>query len=144
MSEFPLPAGDSPFRLSPMSSDPFETAVRRILEKEKRFQPEAYVLVRDALDYTVDRLINKTKSEKRHVSGRELLFGFRDYLLEEFGPMSATMLEDWGMTRCRDVGEIVFLFIEADVFGRQDSDTIEDFDEVYSFQEAFTAPFVAA
>jgi uncharacterized repeat protein (TIGR04138 family) len=127
-----------------MQQNPFEYTVAEILETEKRFQPGAYFLVREVLDFTVDRLAKKTGGESRHVSGKELLEGFRDYLIQEYGPMSATLLADWGITKCRDVGEIVFLFIEHGVFGKQDSDTLEDFGEIYTFEEAFTAPFLAA
>lgn len=125
-----------------MQHNQFEHAVASILETEKRFQPGAYFLVRETLDFTVDRLSKETNGDKRHVSGRELLYGFRDYLIQEYGPMSATLLEDWGITKCRHVGEIVFLFIENGVFGKQDSDTLDDFDEVFTFEDAFTAPFL--
>jgi len=127
-----------------MQSNQFEHAVASILEKEKRFQPGAYFLVREALDFTVDRLSRETNGEKRHVSGKELLQGFRDYVLQEYGPMSATLLRDWKIQKCRHVGEIVFLFIENGIFGKQDSDSLDDFDEIYSFEEAFSAPFIAA
>lgn len=127
-----------------MQSNSFEQAVASILEKEKRFQPGAYFLVREVLDFTVDRLAKQGQGESRHVSGRELLEGFRDYLIQEYGPMSATLLEDWGISKCRHVGEIVFLFIENGVFGKQDSDTLDDFDEIYTFEEAFTKPFLSA
>lgn len=126
-----------------MQSNQFEHAVASILEKESRFQPGAYFLVREVLDFTVDRLSRETNGEKRHVSGKELLHGFRDYVLQEYGPMGATLLEDWGITQCRHVGEIVFLFIDNGVFGKQDSDTLDDFEEIYTFEEAFTAPFLA-
>jgi len=55
--------------------------------------------------------------------------------------MSATLLEDWGLKECRDVGEIVFLFIEQGVFGKQDSDSLDDFNGDFTFEEAFSAPF---
>jgi uncharacterized repeat protein (TIGR04138 family) len=126
-----------------MQSNQFEHAVTAILEKEKRFQPGAYFLVREALDFTVDRISKETNGEKRHVSGKELLQGFREYVTQEYGPMGATLLRDWNITECRHVGEIVFLFIDNGVFGKQDSDTLDDFDEIFTFEEAFTAPFVA-
>jgi uncharacterized repeat protein (TIGR04138 family) len=125
-----------------MQSNQFEHAVASILEKENRFQPGAYFLAREALDFTVDRLSRETNGEKRHVSGRELLQGFRDYVIQEYGPMGATLLDDWGITKCRHVGEIVFLFIENGVFGRQDSDSLNDFEEFFTFKEAFTTPFL--
>ncbi len=119
-----------------------EEAIADILKKESRFAPGAYFLVREALDFTVARLADENKGEKRHVAGSELLMGFRDYTLEEYGPMSATILEDWGLTKCREIGEIVFLFIEQGVFGKQDSDSLDDFAEIFDFQEAFSAPFL--
>ena len=125
-----------------MQSNQFEHAVASILEKENRFQPGAYFLAREALYFTVDRLSRETNGEKRHVSGRELLQGFRDYVIQEYGPMGATLLDDWGITKCRHVGEIVFLFIENGVFGRQDSDSLNDFEEFFTFEEAFTTPFL--
>lgn len=127
-----------------MQSNSFEHAVASIIESEKRFEPGAYFLVREVLDFTVERLAKRTGGESRHVSGRELLEGFRDYLLQEYGPMSATLLEDWGISKCRHVGEIVFLFIGHGVFGKQDSDTLDDFEEIFTFEEAFVSPFLVA
>ncbi|MDE0858868.1 MAG: hypothetical protein OSA93_01815 [Akkermansiaceae bacterium] len=119
-----------------------EQAISEIIQKETRFEPSAYFLVREALDFTVDRLATEDGGEKRHVSGPELLEGFREFTLKEYGPMSATLLDDWGLQKCEDVGRIVFLFIENGVFGKQDSDTIEDFSNIYEFETAFSAPFL--
>ena len=121
-----------------------ESAVATIIKSDPRFQPGAYFLVREALDFTVDRLARESQGEKRHVTGRELLTGFRDYAVNEYGPMAWTLLEDWGIKSCRNVGEIVFLFIENGVFGKQDSDSHDDFSDIYTFEEAFVAPFLAA
>ena len=56
--------------------------------------------------------------------------------------MASTLLSEWGLNQCSDVGDMVFLLIEEQVFGKQDSDTKEDFSDVYSFQEAFVAPYL--
>lgn len=125
-----------------MQHNQFEHAVSSIIEKERRFQPGAYFLVREVLDFTVDRLAKESSNEKRHVSGQELLLGFRDYVLQEYGPMGATILEDWGIRKCRHVGEIVFIFIENGVFGKQDSDKLADFGEAFDFEDAFKRPFL--
>ena len=119
-----------------------EQAISEIIQKETRFEPGAYFLVREALDFTVDRLAMEDGGEKRHVTGPELLEGFREFTLKEYGPMSATLLDDWGLQKCEDVGRIVFLFIENGVFGKQDSDTIEDFSNIYEFETAFSEPFL--
>ena len=121
-----------------------EEAISRILGREQRFAPEAYFLVRDALDFTVARLAEENRGESRHVSGPELVYGFRDFVLQEFGPMGATLLDDWSLTKSLDVGDIVFQFIEEGIFGKQDSDQREDFADVIDFQETFRDAFAPA
>lgn len=78
----------------------------------------------------------------RHVSGKELLEGFRDHALEQYGPMAATLMDEWGVKECRDVGNMVFLMIEEQVFGKQESDKPEDFDKVFDFRRALREPFM--
>ena len=118
-----------------------EEAISRILVHEQRFDPGAYFLVRDALDFTVERLAEQNQGESRHVSGAELVIGFRDYLLQEYGPMAGTICRDWGILESRHIGEIVFHFINENVFGKQDSDSIDDFTNVINLDEAFSKPF---
>ena len=79
--------------------------------------------------------------EHRHVSGPELLHGLREHALREFGPLAATVLENWGVTRCEDVGEMVFQLIEVGAFGKSDEDCPQDFAGVFDFDEAFREPF---
>ena len=38
------------------------------------------------------------------------------------------------MTVTRDWGEIVFVLINLELFSRQESDTVEDFDRVFDFE----------
>jgi uncharacterized repeat protein (TIGR04138 family) len=119
----------------------FEEAVKNIVERKKRFAPAGFYFLKEALDFTVKRAIQEHGSH-RHVSGPELLLGFRDLALEQFGPMAATLMREWGIQSCEDVGEMVFLLIDEGIFGKQESDSKEDFSKVYDFEEAFTAPFL--
>lgn len=138
-----LRASLSSCSLERMQAMQLEQAISRIIEREgeKAFSPGAYHLVREALDFTVARLAEQNEGESRHVSGTELLHGFRDFCLKEYGPMSATLLFDYGVQESVDVGKIVFQLIEEGVFGKQDSDTLEDFRGIYDFPETFTRPF---
>lgn len=119
----------------------FDAAVEHILEREKRFESGAYFLLKDALDFTLKRS-REESGEERHVSGEELIFGFRDFVLQEFGPMAQTLLREWGVHTCADVGDMVFELIEEGMFGKQDSDTREDFCDHYDFEDAFLHPFL--
>jgi len=122
----------------------FDAAVDNIIERDKRFDGGAYFLLKEALDFTLKRTREENNGQERHVSGEELLLGFRDFALQEFGPMAATLLDEWGVKNCSDVGDIVFNLIEEGMFGRQDSDSKEDFADVYDFDKTFRVPFLPA
>lgn len=76
------------------------------------------------------------------MSGPELLDGLRVYALDQFGPLTKTVLNAWGVTRCADFGEIVFNLIEYSVFSKTESDRREDFADIFDFDTAFVKPFL--
>jgi len=115
-----------------------------ILRDDSRYAPDAYVFVRQALDLTVKMLNKPAKGPHRHVSGRELLEGFRRHALHEFGPMARTVLRSWGVTSTADVGEIVFHLVESGVLGKTDNDSKHDFTDGYDFDDAFVSPYLPA
>ena len=125
-----------------MQAVQFEQSVVSILKRDSRFDPHAYFFLKDALDYTLKRIAEGNGGQARHVSGPELLAGFRDCALDQFGPMASTLMSEWGIRKCQDVGDMVFQLIEEQVFGKQDSDQREDFSEVFDFEESLTAPFL--
>ena len=119
----------------------FEQAVESIFKRDRRYDPLAYLFLKEALDFTLKRAADSNDGEGRHVSGIELCIGFRDLAIQQFGPMSGTLMTEWGLRDTSDIGEIVFHLIEEQMFGKQDSDTREDFASVYDFDEAFVTPF---
>lgn len=125
-----------------MQAMQFEQSVVSILKRDKRFDPHAYFFLKDALDFTLKRIAESNGGQARHVSGPELLVGCRDYALEQFGPMASTLMNEWSIRKCQDLGDMVFHLIEEQVFGKQDSDKKEDFSEVFDFQASLITPFV--
>jgi uncharacterized repeat protein (TIGR04138 family) len=125
-----------------MQAMQFEQSVVSILKRDKRFDPHAYFFLKDALDFTLKRIAESNGGQPRHVSGPELLAGYRDFALEQFGPMASTLMEEWSIRKCQDVGDMVFHLIEEQVFGKQESDRKEDFSEVFDFQESLIVPFL--
>lgn len=120
----------------------FEEGLELILGKDERYHRDAYLFVREALDHTQKAIIKENRGNLRHVSGQELLGGIRDYALDQFGPMSITVLEEWGIHRCEDFGEIVFNMVEVGLLAKTDKDSRDDFQGGYNFQEAFRSPFL--
>lgn len=119
----------------------FAEALDSIVEADHRFHRDAYVFLRDALDYTTKQQKKSKGAAVRHVVGPELLEGVRLYAVKEFGPMALTVFSYWGIERCEDIGEMVFNLIGAGIFGKTEQDSLEDFKSVYTFQDAFVKPF---
>jgi uncharacterized repeat protein (TIGR04138 family) len=119
----------------------FAEALDSIVANDPRYQRDAYVFLRDALDFTTKQQKKVRGATVRHVSGPELLGGVRQYALKEFGPMVMTVFDSWGVHSCEDIGNMVFNLIDAGIFGKTEEDSIEDFKNVYDFDEAFVKPF---
>jgi len=121
----------------------FNDCVDRILEDDTRYDRNAYVFLRDALETTVKSKKSGRSVPGSHVSAAELLEGFRKHTLSEFGPMGVTVLEYWGVHSCEDVGHMVFNLVGAGVFGKTDDDSLDAFRAGYDFHDAFVRPFRA-
>lgn len=76
----------------------------------------------------------------RHVNGRELCWGLRDYAIKRWGMMARVVLQSWNVRGTADFGRIVFGFIDFDMMRKQNDDSVEDFADVYSFNEVFEGP----
>lgn len=108
----------------------------RLVANDPRYPRDAYVFVFQALEFVVGRL-----EKRRHVSGRELLEGIREFALERYGLMTKTVFAQWGITRTEDFGEIVFRLVGAGLLSKTEEDSIDDFGGVYDFEEAFVRDY---
>lgn len=125
----------------------FAQIVEQIRKEDPRFDRRAYFFLRHGLDHTVKDM-RKRQGERmqqsQHVSGGELLDGLKDYALEQFGPMAKMVLNEWGVTRCLDFGDMVFNLIDYNIFSKNEKDKREDFAERFDFEDAFVKPFQAS
>ena len=119
----------------------FDEKVEMILARDPRYARGAYMFIREALDFTQKLIVKETHGEIRHVTGQELLEGIRQFALQQFGPMAATVFEEWNVRNCRDFGEIVFNMVEINLLGKTDKDSRDDFQDGYDFTEAFRKPY---
>ena len=120
----------------------FELGLERILAKDSRYSREAYSFIREALDFTQKQISRDNRDVIRHITGQELLDGTRRYALQQFGPMTVMVFEDWGVKRCTDFGEIVFNMVDAGLLAKTEKDSREDFQNGYDFTEAFRKPYL--
>lgn len=119
----------------------FDEVLEQIVAKDPRFHRDAYLFVREALDFTQKLIGKENRGLVRHVTGQELLEGIRQFALQQFGPMTVTVFEEWGVRNCRDFGEIVFNMVESGLLAKTEQDSRDDFRDGYDFTEAFRKPF---
>lgn len=114
--------------------------------KQSKYPLDAFLFVQQGLDQTVRALhgepddqdiLEDPADSERHVTGRQLCTGLRDYAVAQFGLMAPTVLRYWGIHRCEDFGNIVFGMVDAGVMHKTDGDTLEDFHNVFDFKDAF-------
>jgi len=113
--------------------------IARIGPPAGRFHHRAFLFVLAALEHRQRRL-----PERRHLSGGELAHACRELALEQYGLLARTVLAHWGIATTADIGEIVYALIDAGLLIRQPEDRLEDFEDVYHFENAFEDEYVWA
>lgn len=104
----------------------------KIVEKDPRYPVEAYLFVIEALFYTREKL-----ELEGHVTGKQLLEGIKDLALQRYGTMTKMVFEHWGVKETIDFGNIVFNMVNEKVLGKTEEDKIDDFKNIYDFDEVF-------
>lgn len=104
----------------------------RLQRRNPRYAEAAYLFLLASLRRCVEGL-----EEPRHVTGPEVAEAARELALERYGPLARTVLEHWGIHTTADLGEIVFLLVECGILVKRPSDSREDFEGLFSFEEAF-------
>jgi uncharacterized repeat protein (TIGR04138 family) len=110
----------------------FEEIVDSITEQDNRYRREAYAFVLEAIDYCLDKL-----DARRHLTGREVLDAARELAIERFGMSAKMVFDEWGVKKTGDVGNIVFNMVDAGLLTKTPTDSIQDFLDVYDFEEEF-------
>lgn len=118
----------------------FQIALHEVQKRDQRYAPQAYAFICDALAYTVKKL-GRDKSEDRHVNGTELLHGFREFALQQFGPLATLVMREWGVLANEDVGNMVYNLIATNYFGKSETDRLEDFSDSIPLLDYLSRPY---
>lgn len=115
-----------------------------IIKKDTRYSKLAYQFVFEALEYTTNMLgknQDSIKGSDRHVTGKQLMEGIRRYGLKRFGYMALTVFNNWGIKKDTDFGNIVFNLVENGLMGKTETDSVEDFKNIYDLKKVFEENF---
>ena len=132
------------------------------LAASSRYPLDAFLFVQRGLDHTVRSLhgdddeplalpeelaedpdgpeaqaLIEAAEKSRHVSGRQLCEGIRDFAISQYGLLAPVVLGHWNVRRSGDFGRIVFEMVDAGLMRKTEEDRVEDFDDVFDFRQAF-------
>jgi uncharacterized repeat protein (TIGR04138 family) len=116
-----------------------QKSLEEVVEEVGLYPREAFEFIQQGLSYTVQKLHGELKdpSASRHVSGRDLSEGLRQFALLQWGMLAGTVLRRWNIHRTDDFGRIVFAMVESGWMSKTDQDTIDDFRNIFDFRTAF-------
>jgi len=120
-----------------------------LLRRDRRYHRDAYFFVFEALRYAQEQLglggmgsvEDPESEEERHVTGQQLCEAIRRYAIEQYGLMSRSVLNEWGVRSTGDFGEIVFNLIEIGQMKKTHTDRREDFENVFDFDAGLKDAF---
>ena len=111
-------------------SDSFEDVVA----KDSRYNARAYALLTDVVHYL-------SGEDGKHCSGEDILDEFKERALDQYGPLTYTVLTEWGIQSTEDIGEMMFNLTESGRIHKDENDTPESFANGYDFKETFLGPY---
>ena len=104
-----------------------------IVAKDSRYDARAYAVLMDCIHFL--------GNEGKHMSAADILDEFKERLLDQYGPMAYTVVTEWGLSCCEDVGEMMFNLTEFNRVRKDEDDTPEGFLGGYDFKETFLGPY---
>ncbi len=135
-----------------MSHD--QSPIVRLLEIDGRYSFDAYLFVREGLNYAVEVLqlgqsdepyespdYDRGTDGERHITGQELCDALRRYAIHQYGFLAKIVLAEWGVYSTSDFGEIVYNMIKVGLMKQSTDDQRSHFDDVYDFDVAFENDF---
>ena len=104
-----------------------------IIAKDDRYNCRAYALLADVIRYLGEG--------GKHMTGGDILDEFRELVLDQYGPLSYSVLTEWGVRQCEDIGEMMLNLVDSGRVRKDEEDSIESFSGGYDFKETFLGPY---
>ncbi len=106
-----------------------------IIDKDPRYNARAYALLMDC--------VHTLSKDGRSFSAEDIMEEFKESAIEQYGPLTYTVLTEWGLSCTEDLGEMMFNLSETPRIKRGKNDNRESFMGGYDFKETFLTPYQA-
>ena len=108
-----------------MISAEFRKKINVILKSDLRYPRDAYLFVSDVVVRAGNA--KKINNEDGHLTGKQVVQSFLDYVIGEYGPLAESILRSWNLCEPVDIGNIVYNMIEVELLYANEDDSKEDF-----------------
>lgn len=110
--------------------------LEELIRADRRYPLDAYRFLHLGLEHAVKQVHGERRGCRiQHVSGPQLCEALRDLAVQQWGMLALAVLSRWGIQNTRDFGEMVFFLVNVGVWGAQETDRVEDFDDVFDLRE---------
>ena len=118
-------------------------SIEEIAKLDGRYSLRAFEFIQEGLGRTVKKTYGDgTENEgPHHVTGKELCMGLAELAGDKWGYLAKIVLNQLGIKSTYDFGSIVYLMVEHKWMHARPEDTIEEFKDVYDFEEVFEKKF---
>jgi uncharacterized repeat protein (TIGR04138 family) len=118
-------------------------SIEEIAKLDGRYSLRAFEFVHEGLGRTVKKSYGDGIENEgpHHVTGRELCLGLAELAGEKWGYLARVVLNRLGIKSTYDFGSIVYLMVEHKWMYARPEDTIDEFKNVYDFEEVFEKNF---
>jgi uncharacterized repeat protein (TIGR04138 family) len=120
--------------------DDAENSMEEVIHKDGRYPLEAFAFLHEGLGSAVKAAYGakpQPAAGPRHISGRQLCLALRDLAIQRWGLLARTVLDRWNIRSTIDFGNMVYLLVNNDFMKKTDEDSLEDFRDVFNFEQAF-------
>jgi len=116
-----------------------EKALPEIIRADGRYPLDAFAFLYEGLARAAKEVHGEAEKagRPRHVTGQQLCHALREEAIERWGLLARTVLATWRIHATVDFGNMVYLLVENELMGKTEEDSLEDFRDVYDFDEAF-------
>lgn len=112
-----------------------------VIQEDGRYPLEAFAFLHEGLRRAIQDVHGESEGGQRHVSGSQLCLSLRDLAVERWGLLARAVLARWRIRGTIDFGNMVYLLITNNFMKKTEEDSLEDFRDVYEFNDAFDARY---
>ena len=122
-------------------SDEEKQSMEEVILSDGRYPPEGYAFLHEGLSIAAKKVhgVTAPQTGEHHVTGQQICEALRELAIERWGMMAKTVLGKWNIRATIDFGNMVYLMIDHGFMHKTEDDSLEDFREVFDFEEAFGA-----